>query len=172
MVRVGRLGVGLGIGLVALLAGCADVPPSSAPGETIPPASVAPATVDPAYSAFRSRVQSGPREFGSFVRQLSDAQVEGPGAMRAVAALIRAWADAEAAWLQTHDAGACYAAGIAAYDAALGATREVADRFEATVAAASPSADDEQAAVTALQAATDAFDEAAAVTRAALEDCR
>jgi hypothetical protein len=172
MVRVGRLGVGLGIGLVALLAGCADVPPSSAPVETIPPASVAPATVDPAYSAFRSRVQSGPREFGSFVRQLSDAQVEGPGAMRAVAGLIRAWADTEAAWLQAHDADACYAAGISAYDAALDAAREVADRFEATAAAASPSADDERAAVDALGAATTALEHADSVTRAALEDCR
>jgi len=153
------------------LAGCAG------PAETTPPATTsdepAPiATFNAAYTEFRARVAAAVTREGLFVRQFADASAGTNEDLARVAAELLAWVDAEARWMESHDADQCYGDAFQAYAVGLRASSAAGEAFAEVAAGSPPDPVAGQAAAAALADATSRVMAASTLATAAARDCQ
>lgn len=154
----------------ALLAACDGPPPSlPASGSASPTATAA--ALDPDYSAFRQRVQAAPAQFIRFQRDFALDAAQGPGTIRATAARMHDWVEAERQAIAGFDRNGCFGEALGLYLVALTRSEEAADAYEELGGLASLPPEP-GAAGDALRAAAQAVGEAESAANAALEDCR
>jgi hypothetical protein len=160
-------------------AGCGTTEPlpSSPPGTGAAESALATSVGSDPLALFEGELREATTREGALVRALADAQDSAPK-LRLAVGQMRAWVDAERAWLADHPIEPCFDAAGTKFEAALDSMTASADAFEALASASVAPSDDVSApslgsaAGQSLQDAARALADAAGLAKVARTECR